>query len=299
MKFKIPFFLFLIAIVLFIPMRIYLCLVGIDLETGFYVRDNLWGLVFSIALLITLILLALLPHLGHIKDKNMVPVGNKTIGIFALLLGLLMVFEAVSGKFGGLLDYLLHMGDMMTLLQVGSEILGFFGGMIFVVYGIFILLDQVIGGVIAALIMLPSVSFLLALMHDFLEFTTIVTISNRMLLVLFQALAALFILGHGRVVTHVGSPRGIMDSVAFGLGAGLTGFVYTIPRAIASILGRDDTYQIFSIENLVIFVFSIYATIFALYLIKGYAIEKKTPRYQPQKKAGSGQATYIDWMDEI
>lgn len=286
---KSSFFLFLASIVVLIPLRVFLCMGRIDTETGFYLRGNPAGIIFNVLFLLALAALAILPHIGRVKNEDLVPAGNKLIGLLGLLLGFFMVMDTVSGGFGNLSGYLKNFSSMPGFFSAAAGVTGFIGGLLFIFYGMLTLFSKPIGGVVAALIMLPALWLLFLMMHRFLTFTNIVTISNRMILILFLGLAALFILGHARVVTGVYSGRGVKDSVAFGFGAAVAGFVYTIPRTIAALLGMDPSYEIFAAENLIIFVFALYAAVFALYVLRSYhrALSRAEARSRAMEDLGS------------
>ncbi|MBC8571042.1 hypothetical protein [Zongyangia hominis] len=283
MKMKSSFFLFLASFAVLIPLRIYLCLGRIDAETGFYLRPNPVGILFTALFLLTLLVLAILPHIGKVKNEDLSPAGNKLIGLLGLVLGFLFIVETVSGGFGNVSAYLKNLSSMPALFSAAAGVAGFISGLLFVFYGMLTLFSKPIGGAVAALIMLPSLWCLFLMMHRFLTFTNIVSVSNRMILILFLGLGALFILGHARVVTNVYSGRGVKDSVAYGLGAAIAGFVYTIPRTIASLAGMDPGYEPFASENLLIFFFALYAAAFALYVLRGY--HRAASRGEAQSRA--------------
>lgn len=270
MKFKASLLAFLLSFLMLMPLRIYLCLSSIDQETGFYLRGHPLGLIFNIIWLVAVLALAILPHIGREESRHPVPAGNKLTGALGLLLGFLMIVDNVSSGFGDLGGYLDTPGNMQALLSAAAGILGFISGLALVFYGMLTLFDRPVTGMVAPLMMLPAVWCVLRLMYYFLSFTSIVTISNRLLLIVFLAVAAMFFLGHARVVTKVGSSRGRKGAVAYGFGMGLTGLIYTVSRALASLVGRDGAYDPFSMENLLFFALALYGAVFALSLVQQY-----------------------------
>ncbi|MCL2034883.1 MAG: hypothetical protein FWG94_09150 [Oscillospiraceae bacterium] len=262
--------------------RVALKLWFIDMETGFYNGGGMFVFVQNITLAAFVVGVFLSNRLKTTADDFAVSLKSPVVNVMAALCGISMIMFAVSGS----PDIMLEQGNRNILSGSGDMLNLLFGsvsGAAFLYFGI----AGVFGkrkpppGVWLAL---TPVWMVLRMITRYNGYTTVLTISDHLLVVLFMVSASLFLLGHARTICGYMRRDGRNYAIPSGLSLSLFGFVLTIP-GFADILaygGLDmpagdiflggaalpSSPLIGVIESVFIFTMSLYALCFVIGLMR-------------------------------
>ena len=274
MKFKSSFFpsivLFTVSLAICMIMRIWLVFRATDQVTGFYSGGETIVAVFNAMLLITFVLTFAFYLFRNTSLDYPVFAPGRALALLALLSGVTIILYQLEGL-EILTDGGYNPGVLLnTLPVIGVSFFGLIAAFAFIMLGIRGLLAY--RGMFGRVLPLVSgVWMLLNLVAKFNSYTTLTTISDNLLTVLFMLFCMMFLVGHARTLSGLGRKDGRNYAIPTGFCTAFCGFLLVIPNWLWS--NRNDT-SIFSArllgyyESIFIFWMSVYAISFVISLTR-------------------------------
>ncbi|MCL2857658.1 MAG: hypothetical protein FWE19_08090 [Oscillospiraceae bacterium] len=255
--------------------RVYLKLTAMDEVTGFYQGADILVLAFNVVLAAGVVLLYLLYLLRRTDNDYPVMREDKAVAFFALLCGLsialyqLEVFDIPI--FSGLAELNLGVGLGGIALML-SGAFGWLSAIAFIFVGARALVagkGQMRGGL---LFLVAGIWMMITLVSSFNRYTTLTTISDNLLVVLFMVFATLFFIGHARTLGGFARKDGRNYAIPSGLIASLCGFLLVIPNwvwAVANGTLNLPAPMLGSFESVFVLITSVYALLFVRHTCLG------------------------------
>lgn len=187
MKTKIPFVLLIIAIAITLPIRIYQYFFNIDSSTGFYESGMPLAVIFYIIFFVAVIAFLVVPYIFYreqqFEKRPRMLVGGAAdflFGLFILVANAGNLYEAFI--YGGILT----LQGLYLLLTVVS-------GLIMIFESPFILLGTELPNWFLTFSIIPPIWAFVKSLVTFMGFTTITTISDRVLTIFITLASMLFL----------------------------------------------------------------------------------------------------------
>jgi len=277
-SFRDFFALYFVALVFCLALRIYLRLTAMDVATGFYQEAGyLWYLViaFNALLGVSVALLYLLYLLRRADGDYPVLREGKFTAFFAMLCGISITLYQLEA-----LDLLILVGldlpnNGMALHGIAlmlSGAFGWFAAIVFTFMGARALIvgrGQLRGGTLP---LAAAIWMMIILVASFNNYTTLTTISDNLLTVLFMVFASLFFVGHARTLGGFARKDGRNYAIPSGLATSLCGILLVVPNWVWA--GIHNTLAmpaplLGSFESVFILVTSVYAFLFVRHTCLG------------------------------
>lgn len=262
--------LYFTALVLCMAARIWLKLFAMDLTTGFYTGSQALATAFHAVLAGSILLLLLLYLLRRPYGDYPVLTRSKALSVLALLCGvgiLCYIVELLSPyRIGGQ-----NPGVVLTGFAQGlCAVLGLAAGIAFLVLGAQGLFHRrgMHGGVLP---LTAGIWLLVLLVCKFNSYTTLTTISDHLLAVLFMVFGAMFFVAHARTLSGLARKDGRNYVIPSGLCASLCGFLLCLPNWVWAAVNQTSSLPALLLggfESIFVFFASVYAMAFSLYTVK-------------------------------
>lgn len=259
--YKFMFLLYSAALLFCGGIRIYLKLSdSIDPQTGFYQTDSRLVTLFNIALAAAAILI-LLANRMRVTDNDY---PAKRLNRYSIPLSLLLAVSAAlyALECAGIIRFTRHPGIVVDgRASIPVVVLGALTTACFLWMGV-----RGIAGLDgppnALLMLFPCVWQIALIVAKFNSYTTLTTISDNLLTVLFTVFAAMFLIGNARTICGFARKDSRNYTLATGLLTSLMGFLLTIPGYLYLLVRRLPTPVVNApgdMEGIYIFLLSLYA----------------------------------------
>jgi len=267
-SFRIFFALYFAALIFCLGARIWLKLNAMDPETGFYIGNTALVNAFNIVLALCIASL-LLFYLFNRTDRDY-PVlrGDKITAFFALLTGLAIAFlqlETLQIPGFGAINPGVALSGIPLIV---SAVFGWFSSLVFIFIGGRALFSK---GIMrdGIFFLIAGVWLMLTLVFKFNSYTTLTTVSDNLLAVLFMLFCSLFLTGHARTLEGLSRKDGRNYAIPTGLSASLCGILLVVPNWIWA--GVNQSFilpapMLGSFESVLVFLLSIYALLFVRHI---------------------------------
>lgn len=266
--YKVQMGVFWLALLVCGAARIMLKLRFMDVETGFYTRGTGIATVFNICLLLAVLVLFISSRLRKTEGEHPVAMRGGLLGVLGVLAGVSILLYTFLGEAYPVMEQ----GFSDTALQVRdllSTVLGALAGLSLIWVGAGTAANR-LSDKAAIPALLACVWQLYMLMTRFNGFTVLTTISDNLLAVLFMVFAALFLVGHARVLFGLARADSRSYALPAALCAALTGFLLVIPNYLYALIngGGIPAPMLGFWESVYVLVLSIYALLFAVVLLR-------------------------------
>ena len=239
-------------------LRVYLRFFGIDVVTGFYTASGLPVFAFNAVLGAALGAMLLLNRLRVTAHDYPVLQKSRTSSALALLVGLfiaLFMLEATRLK-----TFTRHSGIRLEGLSAKvCAVLGLLSALAFLWLGLRGTAEARRG--LGVVLLVPVIWQTVLLVSKFNDYTTITTISDNLLVILFMVFNCCFIMGHARTVCGFARKDGRNYLLPTGLATSLLGLLLTVPNYLYALLRhtRLPAEALGDMECLYVFVMSLFA----------------------------------------
>ena len=251
--------------------RTYLSLFNTDFSSGFYISESPFIWVFNLTLLISSVFLMLIGATTRTDNDYPISSSSFLVGIFSMIAGV------------GAALYTLEVTDWFAVTSnTGTQIAGL-GANIGGIFGILSALYffgsglrrilRIRHSIGAAFALCPPIWILSLLVAKFNSFTTLVTIADNLLIVLFMMAAPVFAIGNARSMNGLARKDGRNYTIPTGLITALIGLFLTLPNFIYAALNSSPipAASLGDMESVFIFFFSLYAFASANHLRRSIA----------------------------
>ena len=284
-SFRYFFALYFVVLVFCLALRVFLKLTAMNPNTGFYQEPGYFVLAFNVLLgggLVLLYSVYLLRRVRQRADRDY-PVmrESKVTAFFAMLCGIsialyqlevLEIFEAFDVPVFGELVLLNTGVGLQGFALMLSVIFGWFSAIVFIFIGaraLFVNRGQLRGG---ALSLVAGIWVMIILVASFNKYTTLTTISDSLLAVLFMVFASWFFVGHARTLGGFDRKDGRNYTIPTGLAASICGVLLVIPNWVWAAYHGTLTMPaplLGSFESVFVLATSVYAFLFVRHTCLG------------------------------
>lgn len=260
---------YVLALLICCAARILLVYSFTDYETGFLTRDTGIATAFNVVFLLAVLILFLANRLR--KTDNEYPVHHRSApaGALAILAGLsILSFVFLDQPYP-----LMEQGYDTALIlarDIASMVLGVLAAASFVLFGIGGLTGKM-PGIAAVPALFAGIWQVFMLVTRFNSYTTLTTIMDNLLAVLFMVFNTLFLVGHARTVFGFSSKNGRNYTIPAGLCASLAGAALVLPNYATMLLNRWADIPAILLgrwESVYVLLMSVYAAVFVLGMIR-------------------------------
>ena len=276
-SFRHFFALYFVALVFCLALRIYLKLTAMDPNTGFYLEPGLFVIAFNALLGGGLVLLYLLYLLRRTDRDYPVLREDKITALSAMICGISMALyqlEALEIPIPVLEELSLHNTGvgLEGLALMLSGVFGWFAAIVFTFIGaraLFFGRGGLRGGVIP---LVAGIWVMIVLVTSFNKYTTLTTVSDSLLVVLFMVFASLFFVGHARTLGGFARKDGRNYAIPSGLATSLCGALLVVPNWVWLVYHGTLTMPaplLGSFESVFVLSTSVYAFLFVRHTCLG------------------------------
>lgn len=235
--FRVMFALYGVALVVCGACRLYLRLFCIDVDSGFYTGGAPFVLVFNIILAASVLAMLALSRF-RLTDCEF-PLAQSGLGgsVLPSLVCLTIVLFVLEDT--GWLRLLPMRGMPLegNLRVLLCGVLGCLAALFFLATGLRGLM-KISGAPNGLLALFPALWQIVLIVAKFNSYTTLTTISDNLLTVLFLVSACVFMVGYARTVCGFSRKDGRNYTIPTGLAASLFGFLLTIPNYVYMLVHR-------------------------------------------------------------
>lgn len=266
--FKFLLTLYFAALAVCMACRIVLKLNYMDVFTGFYSGGDLYVLIFNLMLAAAVIPMFVTNRLKKPDDDYPLDDRNRAIALLCILTGAAMAAFAIVGAPESMLRQ--NYSELFYQLRgYVNIVLGLLSAAAFLYLGI--------GGVFGRkkpphglLAIIPAVWQIVILVLRYNYYTTVVSISDHLLIVLFMIFNSLFLMGMARTVCMQMRKDGRNYAIPSGLCASLCGFLLVIPNYIYMLAYSEPMPVVLMgvVESAYVLVMSLYALVFVISLMR-------------------------------
>lgn len=266
--FKFLLTLYGIALAVCLVCRIILKLNYMDTLTGFYSGGDLSVLIFNVLLASAPVIMFASNRLKRADDDYPLDATSRPLMVLSLLTGAVMIAFAVVGAPESQLHQ--NYSELFCTIRDGVIlVLGVISGLAFLYLGF--------GGVFGRkkvpaglLIAVPAVWQIVMLVLRYNYYTTVISISDHLLLVLFMIFNSLFLLGMARTLCMQMRKDGRNYAIPSGLCSSLCGFLLVLPNyAYMGVNLKPMPVGLLGLfESAYILIMSLYALIFVISLMR-------------------------------
>lgn len=256
------------ALVLCLACRIVLKLNYMDASTGFYSGGDLYVLVFNLLLASAPVIMFASNRLKRADDDYPLDNASRPLAILAVLTGAAMIAFAIIGAPESQLQQ--NYSELFYAVRGYVSLgLGSISGLAFLYLGF--------GGVfgrkkapLGLLIVIPAIWQIVLLVLRYNYYTTVVSISDHLLLVLFMIFNSLFLMGMARTVCMQMRKDGRNYAIPSGLCASLCGFLLVLPNyAYMAVNAEPMPVALLGVfESAYVLIMSLYALVFVTALMR-------------------------------
>ena len=268
-SFRVFFLLFFTALAFCLGARIWLRQSGlINYTTGFYEGAPDLVLAFNAVLALCVVAFYAVYLLRRTERDYPVLHGSKPVCLFAILTGIATaLYQLEALRIPALLTA--NPGARLDGISlIVSAVLGLFSAVVFITIGVTGLFGRagMRGGVPT---LMAGIWLVVTLIFKFNGYTTLTSISDHLLTVLFMVFGALFLVGHARTLGGFDRKDGRNYTIPSGLATALFGFLLTIPNWVY--LAANKTLSLpapllGTFESVFIFFMSAYALLFVRHI---------------------------------
>lgn len=211
--------------------RAMLKILDIDVQTGFYNRDNILGMVFNIAMFLVLGYLIVLSKKATHEDHTE-PRIHRIQEMFAIFTGLsISICSAIRFYAGLSLDPNYIVNALPKSMQLGVHAIGVVAGGCLIASALWLMSGARATSAISVLALVPAVWQSVYMILTFMNFRFTVYSSDELFTTLYLALATLFFYYHAGIVAEVNpKPTAV---VASGLSLAVCGIVISVGQIAA------------------------------------------------------------------
>ena len=241
--------------------RVWLVLYAMDSATGFYNEGGMLAAALNAVLLVCVALLFLFYLLRGTRQDYPVMRGDKFTAFFAVLVGVaIALFQAEILSLPLFSPGVRLAGGWLMV----SAVLGWFSAIVFVYVGGRALFGngQMSGGTLS---LVAGVWLTVTLVGNFNAYTTLTTIPDNLLTVLFSVFCVMFFMAHARTLGGVSRKDGRNYAIPAGLTASLFGLLLVVPNWIWAAANSTVSLPaplLGQFESVFVFVMSVYALLF-------------------------------------
>lgn len=266
--FKVLIGLYAAALCICGTLRVILKLRYIDAATGFYSGGAALVLIFNILLALVPVTMFVSNRLKRVDGDYPVSLRDGFTSFIAILTGLSLLAYALFG----MPEITLEQGRSAFLHGISTFMnlfLGVISGISFLYLGVCGVLgrEKPPSGL---LLLAPSIWQIVLLISRFNAYTTVTTISDHLLAVLFMVFNSLFLIGYSRTACGQLRKDGRNYTIPAGLCASLCGFLLVIPNYVYMFVYKAlmPVALLTVYESIFVLVMSLYALLFVLWLIR-------------------------------
>lgn len=217
-----------------VGLRTFLKLTRIDIVSGLYLTEDIWGLLFTIFMAVGIVLIVVIVLRFSRKGSEMgefsplLRLSAQLAGVFILISAIVFVagYAFFSPDHGALTIWEIFIGISSVAAGVSMILLSF--------RNIHPETGKIrMSGLVPIILLIFWQAVLLV--HTFLQYTTIMSVSDQFLEVFFMLFNLLFFLFHGRIVTSIRPQAAVKWAPICGLISALFGFVLLIPYIVSGL----------------------------------------------------------------
>lgn len=266
--FKVIFGLYLVALLGGGACRMILKIFYIDVRTGFYYGGELYALILNILLVAVPVIMFVSNRLKRADGDYPVYQSGRALSVLALITGLTIALYAYVGP----VQSSLEQGYSDTFYEI-SRYVSLTAGMLaaasFLYLGATGVFDRKKAPAALAIVF-PAVWQVMLLIMRFNGYTTVTSISDHLLAVLFMVFCSLFLVGNARTLSLQMRKDGRNYAIPSGLCASLCGFLLVIPNIVYMIYYSSDIpVKLLGLtECAYVAAMSLYAAVFSVGLMR-------------------------------
>jgi hypothetical protein len=264
---------FLVALVITMAARILLFTQFTDYATGFYTRESGVVTVYNIVYFGAALFLFIASRLKKTGGDYPLPRKSKLTGVLAFLTGAAIAAYAIVGESFPFIEQNLS-PTLATVRGIATMVLGLIAALSFLLFGLAELSPSArapLHRLNWAPAVLAAVWQVFLLVTRYNSYTTLTTIADNMLTVMFMVFATLFLLGHARTSFGFSRKDGRNYVIPAGFSAGMTGLLLVIPNYIAMVRDATLTPPALTLglfESVYILFLSVYAIVYTLGVVR-------------------------------
>lgn len=199
-------------------------------ESGFYTIDGAPVIIFNLVLFLAVAVLFFANRLRWVRNDFPVQRSSKLCGVLAMLSGVSIVAFVLMDTIYPELEQNLSKTVLM-LRQWAAVGLGILAALSLIIVGLSLISGKAgIGGAVVAIF--ASIWQVYMLISRFNSYTTLTTISDNLLAVMFMAAATLFLVGQARTIYGFTSKDGRNYTLFSGLSTSLFGLLLVVPNYV-------------------------------------------------------------------
>ncbi len=270
--FKLMFSLYCIVLVIGSGCRIILKLFHTDLDTGFYTIQSPLIWVFHGVLLVSTVILFGANRLKTVDNDYPLVREGPTLGVLALLTGVSLALYTLENT--GWMEITQHTGTPLKGWHIPlCGTLGILAALSFFTLGL-IRISGYRRAPNGLMVLVPAIWQLILLVAKFNNYTTLTTVTDHLLAVLFMVFAAMFMIGHARTITGFARKDGRNYTIPTGLAVSYTGLLLVVPNYVYMFINRSPIPEPYlgDMESLFVLFFSLYALTAVLQLRRSIGV---------------------------
>lgn len=235
-----------------------------DYTTGFYTAKNGIIVLFNVIYCAAILLMLFMSILRKTDHDYPVHIASRASGIFAVLLALSIAAYTLLEKAYSTMEQ----NYSATAIAIRGNIalvLGLIAALSFLVYASQRISGK-LGNAAPLLGLIPTLWQAYLIVTRFNAYTTITSIPDNLLAVLFMVAASIFFIGHARTTFGFARKDGRNYTIPIGLCLSLTGFLLVVPNYVSMIAKRIPmpANMLGIWESVYVLVLSIYALVFVI-----------------------------------
>lgn len=247
------FLIFLFSLALSLPLRVFLKLQRIDLTTGFYTKTDIWVILFSVLLLLTLLAICIAVATKKNAPQTPLPTGKGIAFTSALLTVGGALFTISAGE--EILQKIHTIFLQSNWLQANWLQFLFLCSSLLFVIGMVGLTAWYFGPQQTtprhAFLYLPIIFLVLLLLTRFNSYLTVKSVSDQLLEILLYLCAMLFFVGHGYLLSgNTQKKRFRKVTVSTGYLAGYLAVVLSVSSLVSLLVRGANLYPTLSFWEL-------------------------------------------------
>lgn len=285
MKLKHSLFIFIAAVLVTLPIRVYQMLYVIDDATGFFKEGSMSVPILTVLLVMALAAILVSAFLsGDLFAGAILPRKRTVGGIAALAMGVMLLLSSLNGS-------VVQLGrGVVTVQQTVYFVFSIITAGAFLLMGVNFIMGKgyALNGVFA---LVPVIWACVRLTKQFLEFTTIANISENLYDILMLVFTVLFLFYHAKVLAGMSARKSLDRAVGFGLCAALFAILCTIPRFVLTLNNGGERLGATAQPTLLDLVLAVYIVIMVATLLVDtafYTSQGQRMDFEPEEESLPG-----------
>lgn len=262
--YKANLFVYALALLICGVSRFLLMIRFVDYETGFYTQDNGIVLIFTLGFAIAILYWVASNRLKRTVHDYPVDHQSRVTAGIGILVGLSILPYMILDDPYPVIEQG-YSESLLTMRDWGSILLGVVAAASFVLFGIAgITRQSTKKAMVPALF--ASLWQVFMLVTRFNSYTTLTTISDNLLSVLFMVFSSLFLMGHARTLLGFTRKDGRNYTIPFGLCTSLSGLLLVVPNYLCVLINKVSMpAPVLGVwESVYILLMSIYSLLFVV-----------------------------------